>query len=174
MPKSRHCDQCERFAESTVANDLLDWSGCSINCLAMTSVVSASVSVVRWAYGSLNGVNQGIQLTTTWSLNAAYEHFWNKRWQTSVYGVYIETSYNSTANGCNNNWSYYDVGTRTQFNVNSQTYIGLDVIYTKLTSATNIAAVGFSPSDTQPAETRSLSNQSARMAEFRFHRNFYA
>ena len=30
-------------------------------------------------------------------INAAYEHFWTKRWQTSVYGGYLTTSYNSVA-----------------------------------------------------------------------------
>ena len=47
----------------------------------------------------------------------------------------------TVANGCNNNWKYWDIGTRTQFNVDSQTYVGLDVIYTKLQSATNGATV---------------------------------
>ena len=37
----------------------------------------------------------------------------------------------TVANGCNNNFQYWTVGTRTQFNVDSQTYIGLDVIYTE-------------------------------------------
>ena len=91
-----------------------------------------------------------------WGVNAAYEHFWNKRWQTSIYGAYISTSYDSTANAnmcaleatrmgatagavasCNNNWNYWAVGTRTQFNVDSQTYIGLDVIYTALQTGSN-------------------------------------
>ena len=39
-----------------------------------------------------------IDLTTAWGVNAAYEHFWTKRWQTSVYGDYTATSYDSTAN----------------------------------------------------------------------------
>ncbi len=29
-------------------------------------------------------------LTTAWSVNAAYEHFWNAQWRTSVYGGYAE------------------------------------------------------------------------------------
>ena len=39
-----------------------------------------------------------LQLTTAWGINAAYEHFWNKQWQTSVYGAYTATSYNANAN----------------------------------------------------------------------------
>ncbi len=90
-----------------------------------------------------------VELTTVWGVNAGYEHFWTKRWQTSLYGTYIKTKYNShgeritsaqlslfaLAIGCNNNWHYWNVGSRTQFNVDSQTYIGLDVIYTALDTA---------------------------------------
>ena len=32
--------------------------------------------------------NSEIHLTNAWSVNAAYEHFWNPRWRTSVYGGY--------------------------------------------------------------------------------------
>ena len=42
-------------------------------------------------YGVLGGVGQSVQLTTTWGVNAGYEHFWNKRWQSSFYGVYMAT-----------------------------------------------------------------------------------
>ncbi len=41
----------------------------------------------------------GIDLTTTWGVGGAYEHHWNAKWQSSLYGSYIKTSYNSTANG---------------------------------------------------------------------------
>ena len=38
------------------------------------------------------------QLTTSWGVNAAFEHHWNPHWQTSVYGGYVATSYNAAAN----------------------------------------------------------------------------
>jgi len=50
------------------------------------------------------------------------------------------------------------------------------VIYTTLHSASNGTTVAFAANGTQPASAagvRSLSDQSAWMAEFRFHRNFY-
>ena len=40
----------------------------------------------------------GIELTTGWNVNAAYEHFWSPRWRTSLYGGYAEVSYGSAAN----------------------------------------------------------------------------
>ena len=93
-----------------------------------------------------------VELTTMWGVGGAYEHHWNRQWQTSLYGSYIKTSYSTGGNnavcftqgltvagvavaGCDNDWSYWNIGSRTQFNVDSQTYIGLDVIYTALNTA---------------------------------------
>ena len=148
--------------------------------------------------GSTLANTTSIQLTTMWGVNAAYEHFWSPKWQTSVYGAYIATSYNGQANAmlcsmeasyvsgagagagsaavagvsCDNNWSYWNVGTRTQFNIDSSTYLGLDVVYSNLNTAlsgmTAVAASG-----TQPAVARTLADQSAWTVQFRVHRNFY-
>ncbi len=40
-----------------------------------------------------------LELTTAWNVNAAYEHFWNPRWRTSLYGGYAAVSYNDRGNG---------------------------------------------------------------------------
>ena len=37
--------------------------------------------------------------------------------------------------GCDNNWNWWWVGTRTQWNVTKDFYMGLDVAYTKISSA---------------------------------------
>ena len=114
---------------------------------------TASVSAAM----ASSAAGTGIELTTAWGVNAAYEHFWNKRWQTSVYGAYTATSYDATANlqlctaesrgvrwllqlrhrrlTCDNNFQTWTVGTRTQFNLDCQTYIGVDVVYQKLQTA---------------------------------------
>ena len=144
-------------------------------------------------YGNLLGGPavglQNVQLTTVFGVNAGYEHFWTKRWQTSLYGTYMSTKYNAVANAllcqaelfsvvafpgqCNNNFEYWNVGSRTQFNIDSQTYVGLDVIYTQLNQH-NAAVPGFSSgSGAQPVAVRSTTDQSAWIAEFRMHRNFY-
>jgi hypothetical protein len=103
-----------------------------------------------------NGNASDLELTTAWNINAAYEHFWNPRWRTSLYGGYAAVSYNSQGNailcadegnangngtaavataGCNNNWSTWWLGSRTQWNVTKDFYLGLDVMYAKLRSA---------------------------------------
>jgi hypothetical protein len=129
----------------------------------------------------------GVQLTTTWNVNAAYEHFWNKSWQTSVYGAYSKTSYNDTANGllcasqtivtgftsCNMNFAIWNIGTRTQWNIDSQTAMGVDIVYQRINSASFGGNTTVAASSTQPAAVRSVSDQGTWMGQFRIHRNFY-
>ena len=38
-------------------------------------------------------------MTRAWSVQAAYEHIWNTRWKTSVFGGYAKVDYNDTATG---------------------------------------------------------------------------
>jgi hypothetical protein len=136
------------------------------------------------------GANSGIELTTAWGVNAAYEHFWNKKWQTSVYGAYTATSYDSTANSylctaeaasgaftipagtCSNDFQVWTIGTRTQFNLDSNTYIGVDVVYEQLNTALAGATANFG-NGAEAAGPRTVGDQSAWMAQFRVHRNFY-
>jgi hypothetical protein len=130
----------------------------------------------------------GVQLTTTWNINAAYEHYWNKSWQTSLYGAYAKTTYNDTANAlmcaniagivtgstsCNMNFAVWNIGSRTQWNVDSQTSMGIDVVYQRLQSASVGGTTTVVGSGTQPTALRSVSDQGSWMGQFRIHRNFY-
>jgi hypothetical protein len=47
---------------------------------------------------AIDGAATGLGLTSAWSVNAAYEHFWNLRWRSSLYGGYAAVSYGSRAN----------------------------------------------------------------------------
>jgi Porin subfamily len=93
-----------------------------------------------------------VELTTAWNVNAAYEHFWSPRWRTSLYGGYAAVSYGgaaqnflctglntaplATANvGCDMNWQTWWAGSRTQWNITKDFYMGLDVMYSKLQGA---------------------------------------
>ena len=104
------------------------------------------------------------QLTSAWGFNAAYEHHWSPAWQTSAYGGWDQVTYNSQANnmlctgagfgaagsgsgtaalaaaGCNNNWSTWFIGSRTQWNVSKTFYMGVDVMYEELNSASTGSA----------------------------------
>jgi len=127
------------------------------------------------------GTATGVELTKAWGFNAAYEHFWNQQWKTSAYGGYAAVRYGDRANnmlcnvggialgsgapvvvGCDNNWSTWWLGSRTQWNVTKDFYMGVDVLYSKLSTATNAVA--------QPvALTSSQDNVAIR---FRVHRDF--
>ncbi len=106
--------------------------------------------------GTIAGFQTGCNLTTAWGFNAAYEHHWSPAWQTSLYGGWDAVSYNSQANamlcsaagfgagtgsaavagvGCNNDWSTWFIGSRTQWNVTKTFYMGVDVLYSDLKSA---------------------------------------
>jgi hypothetical protein len=154
---------------------------------------------------NLNATN--IELTTAWGVNAGYEHFWNPRWRTSLYGGYTSVSYNGSANailctlqgngagaaptapgafavaaaGCDNNWTSWWIGSRTQWNVTKDFYMGLDVAYLKtdgMSTATGNVNGGTSASTNfiVPAGTnlfKTVGDEGIWMARFRVHRDFY-
>jgi hypothetical protein len=155
------------------------------------------------------GTATSIQLTTAWSVNAAYEHFWNKQWRTSLYGGYLGVSYNATANtmvcaaeaigangsngatnvgffgaglngACNNNWSQWWVGSRTQWNVTPDTYLGLDVFYQVLGTATPGSSTvlagnlgGGTVGTGAAPQPYNIKDQGSLAFRFRAHKDFY-
>ena len=138
------------------------------------------------------GNASGLDLTTAWGVNAAYDHHWNDQWKTSVYGGYAEVSYGSQANammcsfegfgagqgstatanaGCDNNWNVWWVGSRTQWNVTKDFYMGVDVLYTSLQSATT--TTGVLPGAGPTSISTFVGDQDAVSVEFRVHKDFY-
>jgi hypothetical protein len=146
-----------------------------------------------------NGTGTGVNLTTAWGINAGYEHFWNPQWRTSLYGGWTSVSYNSQANailcvlqgdgngrtgtlaianaGCDNNWTSWWIGSRTQWNVTKDFYMGLDVAYLKFegmsTSTGLIAGANVIPANTNTALFKNVDNEQNWMFRFRVHRDFY-
>jgi hypothetical protein len=138
-----------------------------------------------------------LELTTAWGVNAAYEHFWNPRWRTSLYGGYAQVSYGDSANnmlcwasgngtivsglpvataGCDMNWNTWWVGTRTQWNVTKDFYMGVDVLYQKLEGASlvnGLTTSAITPSLGTSTPTLLDSNQQNLSVRFRVHRDFY-
>lgn len=139
-------------------------------------------------YGVIAGVGTSVQLTTAWGVNAAYEHFWSKSWRTSVYGAYQEFDYNSTATtllcpaggspfgsgvSCNPDFQYWAVGSRTQWNVSPDFYMGVDVVYTQLNTASGGLVASVAGAGAQPTAIRTFDDQSAWTIQFRVHKDFY-
>jgi len=142
-----------------------------------------------------------LQLTTGWNVNAAYEHFWNEAWRTSVYGGYAAVRYNANANaqlcsfygangsgglpngvgagsgavalnGCDNDWDTWWIGSRTQWNVTKDFYMGVDVLYQKLQTA-NLAQGLTTPNQSGIAVTHFVDDVDNFAVRFRVHRDFY-
>ena len=142
----------------------------------------------------LTGNASGLDLTTAWNVNAAYEHFWNPRWRTSLYGGYAAVSYNSQGNaivcslegasagsgsgttavanpGCDNDWQTWWLGSRTQWNVTKDFYMGVDVMYAKLLSASMPGNIV--PTNAAFGGATRVSDADNWQFRFRVHRDFY-
>jgi Porin subfamily len=143
------------------------------------------------------GTASSLNLTTAWGVNAAFEHNWNDQWKSDILGGYAEVTYNNQANaimcslegdgagagtaavanaGCDNNFNIWWIGSRTQWNVTKDFYLGVDVLYESLQSAST--SNGILPVTQQQAfqgAPRSLfvGNEDNLSFEFRAHKDFY-
>jgi hypothetical protein len=129
----------------------------------MSDCVYGSAAV---AAGSLApaAFTTGCQQTTGWSAILSYEHYWTPQWHQSFTGAYMQLNYGDTANdilcsvegqatgtgstaiahpGCNNNWNYWGVGSRLQWDVTKSFYLGVEVLYLQQDTASS--ATGLVP-----------------------------
>jgi len=136
------------------------------------------------------------ELTTAWSVFASFEHFWTPSLRTSVYGSYLNLSRpdnlndamcasglynlasagNSRATGCDLDSVQWNIGTRTQWNITKDLYVGLDVIYHKLETGTfNSAGTARLVNTTAPGKGTSSTyltgDVDAWAATWRIHRD---
>ncbi len=109
--------------------------------------------------GTIGAANTtSCHLTTAYGFNAGYEHFWVPNLHTTLYGAWYAVKYDTASNnmlceiagfgnglggaaavaipGCNNNWSTWGIGSRTQWDVTKTFYLGVEVLYSDLHSAT--------------------------------------
>jgi hypothetical protein len=140
--------------------------------------------------GTVGGTGGEVELTTGWSVVGSYEHFWTPSLRTSLYGSYVELKYNDVARGaicttqvavssafqgganCNPNWSAWNIGTRSQWNITKDLYVGLDVIYLKLNSAnTGTGLLTTATSGAKPAGVYTVTDQDTWAATWRIHRD---
>jgi hypothetical protein len=150
--------------------------------------------------------NTDLQLSTAWGIDAGYEHFWNPRWRTSLYGGYAAVSYGNVGNsllclgigggnatvsppgppagghlpvvataGCDNDWNTWWLGSRTQWNVTKDFYMGLDVMYINLHGASTFN--GFTTANIASGGTTVTpllaGHEDGWQVKFRVHRDFY-
>jgi len=147
-----------------------------------------------WLTDGVFTTGSSVALTTVWGLSAAFQHFWNPKWRTSLYGGYDEVDYGGSAqamicpggaagspvaigtalaglSNCNPNYSWWEVATRTQWNPHPDLDIGVDVVWDHLNTAfagtATLAANG-----ARPAGVYSISDQDVLSVYFRIQRNF--
>jgi hypothetical protein len=145
--------------------------------------------------GTIAGANNtGCQLTSAWGFNAGYDHYWVPKWHTSLYGAYYQVKYSTSANamlcgiegnagvafgataiagaGCNNNWSTWGIGSRTQWDISDRFYLGAEVLYQNLHSATLNSAGTIAAPLAYGAATGNAANENNLMISVRAHRDF--
>ena len=63
-----------------------------------SQLYNSSTSVgVGWIADGVFTTGTQIELTKVWSALAGYEHIWNPKWRTSVFGGYVNVDYSSAA-----------------------------------------------------------------------------
>jgi hypothetical protein len=139
-----------------------------------------------------------VELTTAWTINGFYQHLWNPKWRTSLYGGYVEVDYNGNAktficgvggaggavgvlggfggsmsgvSNCNPDYSYWQVGTRTQWNPHPDLDVGVDVLWTHLNTAYKGTAT-LVANGARPAGVYAIDDQDILSVMFRIQRNF--
>jgi hypothetical protein len=109
----------------------------------------------------------GQQLTTAWTIGAAYEHYWTPAVRTSLWGVYTPFSFDSTAKsllcspasnggiaytsaaalaahaGCNPNFQIWGVGVRTIWTPVKNLDLGFEAFYDEIDNNMNPATVRY-------------------------------
>jgi hypothetical protein len=183
-------------------NDVLGWKGDQFGMQAAYAQGAAGY-VTRatgpWQmYGAGNSVGTGlvtdgvyatgtgIELTTMWGINGFYQHMWNPKWRTSLYGGYVEVDYDAAASlmicampasnftvaNCTPNSSWWQLATRTQWNPHPDLDIGVEVLWTHLNTAFKGAGVQTVANGARPAGIYAFDDQDVLSLMFRVQRNF--
>src|SRR5215475_6427648 len=56
-----------------------------------------TAAALQWGVDGIYSTGSSVELTTTWSVYAGYQHLWTPNWRTSVYGGYLNVNYDGTA-----------------------------------------------------------------------------
>jgi hypothetical protein len=91
----------------------------------------------------------------------------------AVAGTIAFTGLQVAQGACNNNFNWWQVGSRTQYNFTPWFYVGFDVIYQKLETASNGATVAYTSLATtaKPTAFYTLQNQDNYGLRIRVHRD---
>jgi hypothetical protein len=150
-----------------------------------------------WVTDGIFTTGTAIELTTAWGINGAFQHIWSPRWRTSLYGGYIEIDHDAAAKAmicpggaagtaapvglgavitggatnCNPDFSWWQVGSRTQWNPHPDLDIGVDVLWTHLNTAYKGTAT-LAANGARPSGIYTIDDQDIVSVMFRIQRNF--
>jgi hypothetical protein len=144
------CNGCGSY------NNLSRFSGST--ALGAWALDAVFANMVGTGVVGLNG--SGLELTTMWTIGASIQHYWTPALRTSLFGTYLAADFNSNATtifcgspnspvktlaggsgsyaaggtiaGCNPDFNWWGVGTRTIWNPVANLDIGVEVVYTKI------------------------------------------
>jgi hypothetical protein len=134
--------------------------------------------------------NGSLELTKVFGVNASYEHVWTPTLKTSLYGGYFNIDYSanataaicgsvsggantiSGATNCSPDFNFWYIGSRTQWNIRPDFYMGVDVLYHRLETAfAGTATYTSLASAPRPTGTYVIEDQDALSVTFRVHRD---
>jgi hypothetical protein len=145
----------------------------------------------------VGGTASNLELTTTWALNAAFTHNWTPALKSTLWASYQETNYNTAANnmlcssaavgdgnglagtaavanaGCDMDWGLWGVGLRTEWKATKNLSMGVEVLYSQLSSASTSTGTIVAGTGTKPAGTYTLDDQEQLALRLRITRAFY-
>jgi hypothetical protein len=143
-----------------------------------------------------------IELTTSWSVQAGYAHYWSPTVNTTLFAGYANISYDAAAksyfagavcgvagtgatpqtaivfaptNGCNPNWSYLEAGSKTAWTPVPGLTFSAETLYTYVWSGFSGAGTILTPpagAPARPTGAYSFSNQGIWSQYFRVQRTF--
>ena len=177
-------------------------AGSNLSTLSLYGRTSLAGTVGSLAFGPMtDGVFTGttaangtqIELTTTWTAMAGYEHNWTPNLKSSFTGGYTAVLYNATAKNyflanqcvagrlgvgsaanCNPDSGFFQGGVRTQWSVAPGFYLGVDVFYVRAFTGFKGVSTILPASGTRPAGTYLLDDEGTVGAIFRAQRAFNA
>jgi hypothetical protein len=145
-----------------------------------------------WLTDGVFVTGSSVELTTAWSVVAAYEHNWTPQFKTSLYGAYLHVDYNNVAtsffcvagtravaqsafsgfSNCSPDYNFFFVGSRTQWSPVKDFALGVDVMYTGIDSAFAGTASLNSGIGARPTGLYTIKNEGILSVTFRAQRNY--
>jgi len=133
------------LGQVTYSKGALLYSGSGINGGFADTNSDGTALYAGPAFDAVVTPGGSLDLTTSWSVTAGYEHFWNTQWKTSLYGAYGEVRYSDAASavirpgtaavGTSANWNYAQIGSRTTWTPVANLDLSLEVMYNQLNGA---------------------------------------